>query len=123
MKVDPYLNEATVDLDPDIHGLYLEARANADAWTAEADRLKTELLNRLGDAHAGLVNGRKVITHRPVATYRIKDLIRDYPELTQHYFTTKEVETFDQESFRYSQPELLEQYRSRSFRSIAEAAG
>lgn len=123
MKVDPYLNEKTVNLNPDIHAKYLEARNNADAWMAEAKRLKQELIDQLGDADAGLVHGRKVITHRPVATYRIKDLIAAYPELTQHYFIVEEVETFDQQTFALSHGDLLEQYRSRSFRSIADPNG
>ena len=120
MKVDPYLNEKTADLNPDTHALYLEARANADAWASEAERLKKDLLEQLGDADAGLVHGRKVVTHRPVSTYRIKDLVAAYPDLTQHYFTVKEVQTFDQATFSLSHGDLLEQYRSRSFRSLAE---
>lgn len=120
MKVDPYLNEKTVDLDPDIHARYLEAKENADAWKKEAERLQGILRDSLGDAHAGLIHGRKVVTHRPVNTYRISDLVRDYPELTQHYFVTKEVETFDQDTFAVSHGDILERYRSRSFRSIAD---
>lgn len=120
MKVDPYLNESTVDLDPEVHRLYLEAKANADAWSAEAVRLKGQLLVELGKADAGLVNGLKLITHRPVATYRIKDLMAAYPELTQHFIKPKVVDEFDTEAFRLQHPDLLEQHRSRQFRTIAD---
>lgn len=120
MKVDPYLNEPTADLDPETHAAYLEARSNAKAWMVEAERLKEKLQLQLGDKHAGLVLGRKVITHRPVDTYRIKDLVRDYPDLTQHYFITKETEVFDLDTFQHAHADLLAPYQSRQFKSVAD---
>lgn len=120
MKVDPYLNEPTVDLDPDIHAAYVQARENAEAWIAEANRLKEVLVQQLGDKPAGLVRGRKVITHRPVNTYRTQDLIKDYPELTQHYFVPKVKDVFDIDTFGHAHADILAPYRSRQFKSIAD---
>lgn len=122
MKVDPYLNEPTVELDAEIHGLYLEAKENAKAWSAEADRLERLLQDQIGDAHAGTVRGFKLVTHRPTATYRIKALVQENPELAQHYIKPVVKDEFDVEAFRRQHSDVLEQYRSRSFRTLAQLA-
>lgn len=118
MKVDPHANEPTVDLDPVTHAEYLEAVAAAKSWTAEAERLKAELDKQLGDAYAGLVDGRKLITHRPEERWRTTQLIKDYPELTQHFVKIEAREVFDVLAFRANHPDIAEQYQTRSFRSL-----
>lgn len=119
MKPDPYADEPTVDLDPDIHGAWLEACVAAKSWQAEADRLKAKLLEQLGDAHAGLVDGFKIVTHRPTNSWAKAKLCQDHPDLTQGYFVPTTSEEFDFDWFRRVHPEIAERYRTRSFRGIA----
>jgi hypothetical protein len=122
MKIDPHLNEPVAALDPDVHGLYLVAKENAKAWQAEADRLELILNEQLGDAYAGTVNGFKVVTHRPTATYRIKALVEENPQLAQHYFKKVVKDEFDVAAFGAQHADVLERYRSRSFRTLAALA-
>lgn len=118
MKKDPYADEPTADVDPELSRLHREACGAAAVWGKEAERLKKLIDDQIGDAHAGLVDGRKLYTHRPEERWAVAALVKDNPELTQHYYSTVEKEEFDFESFRRIHPEIAEKYRVRSFRSL-----
>lgn len=120
MKVDPYANEPTVELDPALFRAYIEAAQNADAWKKEADRLKREMIEILGDAVAGLVDGRKLVTYREQERFAEAALIKDNPDLAQHFIVAKYQDVFDMDKFRAHHPEIADKYRVRSFRSIGE---
>jgi hypothetical protein len=120
MKVDPHAGEPTADLDPATYSAYMEAKANAKSWKAEAERLENMLNEQLGDAYAGLVDGRKLVYHRPEKRFQAAQLQKDYPELTQHFLRLEYVNVFDVEAFAKLHPEIAEQYRTRSFRSLAD---
>ena len=120
MKPDPYADESVADLDPVTHSLYLEAVENAKSWAIEANRLKAELYSQLGDADAGLIDGRKLITHRPIGAYAEARLIKDNPDLTAIYFEIQAEQRFNFERFKRNHPEVAEKYRTRQFRSLAD---
>lgn len=113
---DPYANEPTAQLNPDKWRLYLEAVSHTEGWQKEAERLQAELLAELGDAHAGTVEGEKVVTNRPTKRYAEARIIKDYPDLTQHYIRLKETKVFDLEAFKLTHPEIADKYQVRSFR-------
>jgi hypothetical protein len=120
MKPDPYANEPTAPVDPETSRLYLEACDAAKSWQIEADRLKKMIDEQIGDAHAGLVDGRKLYTHRPEDRYAVARLLKENPELTQHYYHQVYKEEFNFELFSKAHPEIAEQYRVRSFRSLGD---
>ena len=112
---DPHAGEMTVEIDRDKFKLYEEAVAAIKAWTEEANRLKAELIEILGDAYAGTVDGKKVVGHRPKDQYAIQRLRTDYPDLTKHFMRWKTEEVFDLDKFSQQHPEILEQYKVRAF--------
>lgn len=120
MKTDKYSDEPTADVDPLLHSAYLAARHNEIAWKKEADRLRAEIEEQIGEAHAGLVEGRKLYYHRYENRYRSAAMREAYPELTQHYVRTVEREEFDVESFALHHPEQAAPFQSRSFKSLGD---
>lgn len=112
---DPYENEMTVELDPDKVQLLNEAKDAIRKWTAHYNRLKQELMATLGAAHAGTVNGEKVVYYRPKDQYAITRLEADYADLVQHFQRMEVKEVLDVEAFRAAHPDILERYRVRAF--------
>jgi hypothetical protein len=119
-RPDPYEKEPTADLDPHTFGLYMEAMNAIMEWKRVAEGYQKELLEQLGDAHAGLVDGRKLVTNRPSDRWAEARLQKEYAELTQHYVKPKVTQVFDLDSFAASHPDIAEKYRVRSFRSVGD---
>lgn len=117
---DPYWNESAVELDPETYKLWLKAKEAAEGWEKEAGRLRDLLAEQLGNAHAGLLNGEKVVTYRPTARYAEARLKTAYPDLVQHFMRKRQVDFFDVALFAAKHPDIAEQYRSRSFRMVGE---
>lgn len=115
---DPHQDELTTEIDRDKYKLWLEAKANAVAWSAEADRLKADLMDSLHGLSAGTVDGRKVIAYRPKDKYAIKRLIEDYPDLCEHYMRPELVTTLDIQAFVAAHPEVASLYQVREFRGL-----
>jgi hypothetical protein len=114
---DPYVDEPVSELDPEIYKLWLQARENADGWTREANRLKQRLIDQVGEASAGTVHGEKVIYYRYTDAWAVARLVKENPDLAQHYMVTREEEVFDFEQFRRVHRDIADRYRTRSFRS------
>lgn len=117
----PYADEPTQEIDRAIFARWQEARSNADAWAKEALRLRTHLESMLGDAFAATIDGRKVLTYRPGQKYATAAIRRDFPDLTQHFMTTKLEEVLDMDRFLAAHAEIAERYRVRSFREVDSA--
>ncbi len=115
---DPHANEPVVELDPDLYKLYLEAVDAVDRWTKELNRRRKRLEEQIGDAYAGTIEGLKVITYRPTATFATTRLVKDYPDLTAHFFKKVFRDEFQTEDFVKAHPDIAEQYQSRSFRRV-----
>lgn len=113
---DPNRDEETTELNPSLWKLYLAARTNAEGWTAEADRLKLQVMEQMAGASAATVDGAKVAYHRPTSRYAEARLIKDHPALTAHFMRKRSQEFFDLEAFLAQHGEIAEQYRVRSFR-------
>lgn len=112
---DPHATEPTVEIDRDKFKLWQEARAAVEAWQAEANRLRKELEEQAGGAYALTVDGQKVITNRPKEQYAEARLIKDYPDLVQHFMKPRVRTEFDMDDFRQHHPDVAEMYRVRSF--------
>jgi len=114
---DPHEDEPTVELDSAIWDAYHRARRAADQALKDLDNIKNDLILALGDAHAGIVEGRKVVTFRPQRRYAEAQLRARYPDLTQHYLTSKLVEVLDVNRFGAAHPDILEQFQVRAFKA------
>jgi hypothetical protein len=115
---DPYETEPTKEIDRDKYQLWLEARAAVKAWQEEATRLATDLQESLQGMSAGTVDGRKVISYRYKDQYAVSRLMKDYPDLVQHFMHTEEVKTLDLLRFVAANPEVANRYRVREFRGL-----
>ena len=113
---DPYAGEPTTELDPDKVTLWLNAQDAADRWQEHADALKRELMENMGGAHAGLVNGKKVITYRPSDKWATSRIIGEYPEIANHYMVERSIVQLDVEAMRRAHPEIVDRYQVRQFR-------
>ena len=117
---DPYADEPTAELDENLWAAFVAARDEAAGWTRKADELKNALILSLGDAHAGLVAGRKVVSFRPKRQWAEAQLVRQYPDLAQHYMRPKVTEVFDLPAFMLVHPDIAEQFRVRAFKLEVE---
>jgi hypothetical protein len=115
---DPFFNEPFVQLDPDKVKLWRQAVDAARAWGEEAEKRRDELIADLGDAHAGKVGDDKVITYRPETRWAEARLVKENPDLAQHFFRSQTREVFALTEFREHHPEIAEKYRVRSFRGV-----
>ena len=115
---DPHAKEPTAEISGDVLKLYEEALANSKAWADRANEYRTRLLDELGDAYAGTVDGVKVVAHRPKDQYAISRLRSDYPDLTEHFLSWKTEQVFDLDKFRNAHPEILEQYQVRALNRL-----
>lgn len=112
---DPHAGELTTEVNEDLWEKYEEALGRVTEWTEYADKLKTMILEQLGDAYAGTVNGEKVVAHRPKQQYAATRIQKDYPDLVQRFMRWKTEEMFDLDAFVAAHPEIAEQYRVRAF--------
>lgn len=117
---DPHANEMTVEIDRDKFKLYEEALAAMKAWEGEANRLKGLILQELGDAYAGTVDGKKVVSHRPKDQYAVSRLREDYPDLTERFMKWKTEQALDIDAFGAAHPQILEQYKVRAFTRLGK---
>ena len=113
---DPYAGEPTTELDPDKVTLWLNAQDAADRWQEHADALKRELMENMGGAHAGLVNGKKVITYRPSEKWATSRIMKDYPDMANHYMVERPRLELDVDAMRQQHPDIVNQYQVRQFR-------
>jgi len=112
---DKHRDEPTAEVDAGLVAEWRAAKATKAAWEIEEKRLRQLLEKQLGDAHAGTVDGEKVLTNRPIKTYRVQALLADNPDLAAHYFVPGP-DVFQVERFARMHPEIAERYRSRAFK-------
>jgi len=112
---EPKPGELTVEVDRDAWKLLKEAENAAKLWADEVTRLKRKVQESMGDATAALVDGQLVATWRPKQTWRKADLIKDYPDLTEHYMTTEVTTVFEVNRFAEVHPDIAAKYQTRSF--------
>lgn len=115
---DPYAHEPTKELNPDKVRLFKAARDAVAKWTAELERLKKELQAELDGAHAGTVDGVKVVTYRPQDRYAVARLVKDNPDITEHFWKHEVVRQFDVDTFTAQHPEIADAYRIRAFNEV-----
>lgn len=117
---DKYADEPVVELDPDKVTLWRNAEDAAAQWKAHAKRLKDELMATIGDSHAGVVDGRKVITYRPIDDWAEARILKDYPDLARHYLVERTETRLDLAAFRAQHEDVVDKYRVRQFRFVEE---
>jgi len=116
MAVDQYENEPTTQISPDLWDQYQDALRAVAKWEQHLDLLKLKLKTELGDAHAGMIGDRKVVTYRPINTYSVAGIRRDYEELAQHFEHEVTRTEFDLAAFSAQHPDIADKYRTRQFR-------
>ena len=114
---DPYANEPTTEVPRDLVRQWVQARDNAAHWEKEKQRLQGELALIVGDAHAGTLDGEKVFTYRPMDRYAEARIIKENPDLAQHYIKPTVVDKFDLPAFLAQHPDIAAKYQSRQFRA------
>lgn len=119
MAVDPYASEPAVQIPPDLWDRYSKAVSAYNGWKAYLESLREEIEAVIGDAHAAKVGDQKVITYRPIDTFSVAGIKRDYPEIAQHFVHEVTREEFDLAAFRKQHAEIAEKYQSRQFRIAA----
>lgn len=111
---DKHANEPTVEVGQGLFQDMMAAKTAAEAWTQRYNELKKQMQERIGDAYAATVDGVKVLTYRPKATYAESRLRQDYPDLTQHFMELTVQDTFNIDKFKEAHPDIAEQYRVRA---------
>lgn len=120
MAVDPHADEASVEIDPDVYGQWMEVRAAIKEAQALETELRAQIEARLGTATAATIGGRKVITYRPRAGWNTTGLMRDYRDLCEHYLTMEVKQRLDAYQFAAHHPEIAAKYQTRDFREAGE---
>ena len=113
---DRYENEDVVEIPAELYAELKEATLHAEGWGKIRDGYKAKIRALIGAAHAAMVNGEKVITYRPSEKWAEARIIKDHPELAEHFMREVKREVFDMEAFRLRHPEIAEAYRVRQFR-------
>ena len=116
---DPYINDPTTARPGDLYYRYLRVVAEIAAAEKERDDLRKKLEEIMGDAHAGLVDGKKVITNRPMNRVAEQALLRKYPDLTAPYIKPTLVDKLDLATFSAQHPDVVAEFQSRQFRIVA----
>jgi hypothetical protein len=116
---DPHAHEPTVELDHDKWKLLQEAEDAIKQWVRHRNRLKLELIQALGDATAGTVDGVKVCYYRPKDQFAISRLEADYPDLVERFKKMEVKEVLDVAAFEAAHPDILTKYRVRAFVEVA----
>lgn len=117
MPVDPHADEPTAELDPVKWALYVELLKAMEAGEQRLEDLRKEFEEAIGQAHAGVVDGKKVITFRPrTGSYNTTLLKKEYGELTQHFMHPVTRDALDMELFARAYPEYAAKYQTRDFK-------
>ena len=115
---DRHEDEPATEIDRDYYRLWREAKSNAEAWKAEAARLRQLLEQQLGDAYAATIDGVKVLIYRPSSGYATQTLRRDFPDLCERFLRQEVQVVLNIDAFARAHPEIAERYRTRSFREV-----
>lgn len=114
---DQHVDEAKAEVSALLYAGWREAEENAKAWDKVARERRQALEEVLGNASAGTIEGRVVVTYRPSDKWAVAALMKAYPDLTQHFMRPAPVrEELDLEAFRKAHPDVADQFRVRVFR-------
>lgn len=116
----PHDKEPTVEIPGGLWKSYLEARKSREDWEEHEKYYRERIEKLLGDAPAGTVGGVKVVTYRPADKWSTTGILKEYPEIADHFVVTRQVDEFDVEAFIRQHPDLAEPFRSRSFRVVSK---
>lgn len=114
----PHVNEEAVQLDPGLVIQWRELEEKAAAYKKAAETVKAQIMEKLGNATAGKVGDDKVITYRFSDAWATSRLVKENPDLAQHFFREVQKEIFDLEAFKLRHPAIAEQYRIRAFKAV-----
>jgi uncharacterized protein (DUF433 family) len=120
VAVDPHANEYTKEINEERYRHLKEIREAIAIAQAQEKILVEQIKDEMGSATAATVNGVKVLTYRPKQGWATKDLIRDYPELTEHYMTMEVVRKLDVYQFAAHHADIAAKYQTREFREAAQ---
>lgn len=112
-------NEPRTEIQGDLYADWVDARDQMQRWTLRAEELRRKLEEQLGEATAGTIHGRVMLTYRYKSGYATRALIRDFPALTEDYMRSRVVEELDMDAFVASHPDLAARYRIRELRRVS----
>jgi len=113
---DPYDGEPTAQIDPQDFQDLMQCRTAISGWEERLKYLKAKIEKQMGEAHAGMIGDRKVITNRPTQGYAESRLVKENEELAQHFMIQKVTEVLDLATFSAQHPDIASRYRIRQFR-------
>jgi hypothetical protein len=114
---DQHIGEPQVEVSPNLYAAWREAEDNAKAWDKVARERRQALEEAIGQARAGTIEGRVVVTFRPSDKWAAASLIKAYPDLCQHFMRPAPArEELDLELFRKAHPDIADAFRVRVFR-------
>lgn len=112
-------DEPKTEIQGDLYADWVDARDQMQRWTLRAEELRRKLEEQLGEATAGTIHGKVMLTYRYKSGYATRALVRDYPVLTESYMRSRVVEELDMDAFSASHPGLAEKYRIRELRRVS----
>lgn len=113
-----HANEPTKEISKDLWQMRQVCQTEIAGWEKKLEEINAQIKAELGDAFAATVLGTKVVTYRPTAKYATATLIKDMPDLTQHYFHDRVTPVFDMDLFAASHPDIAAKYQVRSLRDV-----
>lgn len=106
--------EAPVDLIRQLD--YAEEQSKY--WTDLIKEIKAKLIKVVGNDEELTVGGKPVRTYNYTDAFRTKDFEKQEPVLYQNYLTPQTVMVLDVARLQRLQPDVWQQFRSRSFRKV-----
>lgn len=97
------------------HKKVAEIKENLKQWEAYLDTLKAGIVARLGDAEAGVLDGREVVTYKAKKQFRHAQFTKDHPDLAAMFTRKQVVETLDWEVLLKAEPQLAGGYVTKVF--------
>lgn len=120
MAVDPHADEVKAEIDSDTYAQWVEIRAAIKEAEALEKELRAKIEAQMGEATAATIGGKTVITYRLTTGWNTKGILRDYPELAQHFMAMRVENSFDPYQFAAHHPEIATKYQTRSFREASD---
>lgn len=117
MPSEKRAKDPTKEVDRDLYFRWLRAKAEADKAKAYAEELGVQLVQSLGSAYAGTIDGIEVVSHRPRDQYRVSELRAAHPDLADQ-FLVDGPQVLDMAAFARAFPEIAARYQSRALKPV-----
>lgn len=111
------MNTTPEQIELDQYKELLNARWEAAKLRDYYDKLvhdaDDELAKLVGDGE-GTYHGQRVFARPPTKRFASGKFIKDYPDLAQHFMTTKVTEVISEQALKQARPDLYQEYLVRT---------